>query len=451
MPVDARVADAFAAEEDRGLVLATRVRLAAVAVIAAWTLVENRFPGGTYYFWIAVLFGVTGAAPLVLRRLGVAGRWPRYVFPVLDVALFTAAVLIPNPFDPEPVPPAMRLRFGNELYLFLFLLMSLFTYAPGVVLCTGVAALVAWSAGTFWILSRPGSFAVTSPGVFEAMSRDQGLRTLLDPQFVNLGMLGRQVLLLLVFAAGLAVVVRRSRRLVERQVEAERARGNLARYFSPNRVQELAGSDTPLAETREQAVAVLFVDLVGFTAWSAGATPEHVIRLLRDFHARMVAAVFAHDGTVDKYLGDGLMVTFGTPRPGPRDASNALACARAMLAAVAIWNGERATAGEPPLGIGIGVHHGTVVLGDVGDQRHLEFAVVGDTVNVASRLQELTRTLDVALVASAAAVDAARRESGDAAVDGLVACRPQPIRGHREPLAVWTLAAAQTPPRAGVS
>jgi adenylate cyclase len=132
---------------------------------------------------------------------------------------------------------------------------------------------------------------------------------------VNLGMLGRQALLLLVFAGGLAVIVRRSRRLVERQVEAERARGNLARYFSPNRVQELADADAPLAQTREQPVAVLFVDLVGFTAWSTGATPEAVIRLLRDFHARMVAAVFAHDGTVDKYLGDGLMVTFGTPHP----------------------------------------------------------------------------------------------------------------------------------------
>src|SRR5262245_54231419 len=103
-PAEARLREAFAAEEDRGLVLATRVRLVAIAVIAVWTLIENRLPGGIYYFWIAVAFGVTGVAPLTLRRLGVRGRWPLYVFPALDVALFTAAVLVPNPLDPTPVP-----------------------------------------------------------------------------------------------------------------------------------------------------------------------------------------------------------------------------------------------------------------------------------------------------------------------------------------------------------
>src|SRR5262245_20164361 len=116
-PAEARLREAFAAEEDRGLVLATRVRLVAIAVIAVWTLIENRLPGGIYYFWIAVLFGVTGVAPLTLRRLGVRSRWPLYVFPALDVALFTVAVIIPNPLDPHPVSAPIRLRFGNELYL----------------------------------------------------------------------------------------------------------------------------------------------------------------------------------------------------------------------------------------------------------------------------------------------------------------------------------------------
>ena len=117
------------------------------------------------------------------------------------------------------------------------------------------------------------------------------LARLLDPYFVNLGQLGRQVILLLLFAAGLAVAVRRSRRLVERQADAERARANLSRYFSPSVVEELAASDTPLHATREQPVAVLFVDLVQFTAWSAHATPDAVIQLLRDFHGLARAIV----------------------------------------------------------------------------------------------------------------------------------------------------------------
>src|SRR5262245_29240805 len=193
-PAEARLREVFAAEEDRGLVLATRVRLVAIAVIAAWTLIENRFPGGIYYFWIAVLFGVTGVAPLALRRLGVASRWPLYVFPALDVALFTAAVLAPNPLDPNPLPAQMRLRFGNELYLFFFLLASLFSYSPRVVLCTGFAAAAAWAVGTCWVIALPGSFIR-----LRAASAEEWMVAMRDPHFVNLGHLGRQVLLLLLF------------------------------------------------------------------------------------------------------------------------------------------------------------------------------------------------------------------------------------------------------------
>jgi adenylate cyclase len=244
--------------------------------------------------------------------------------------------------------------------------------------------------------------------------------------------------ILLVVAGGLAVMVQRSRRLVLRQVAAERARANLARYFSPNLVDALAESDTPLRATRSQEVAVLFVDMVGFTQMAAHATPEAVIALLRDLHRRMVAAVFLHGGTVEKYLGDGLMVTFGTPHAAADDAARTLACVRAMRGAIAAWNTERAGAGAPPIRIGIGAHHGPVVVGDLGDERHLERAVVGDTVNVASRLQELARSLDADVVVSDALVRRARA-AGDAATD-LVAYGAVELRGREERISVAVFA-----------
>ena len=101
--------------------------------------------------------------------------------------------------------------------------------------------------------------------------------------------------------------------------------------------------------------------------------------------------MFAHGGTLDKFIGDSVMATFGTPQPGPRDAAHALACARAMLASLGVWNSERTARGEMALRAGIGLHFGPVVLGDIGDERRLEFAVLGDTVNTASRLEGLTR------------------------------------------------------------
>jgi adenylate cyclase len=242
----------------------------------------------------------------------------------------------------------------------------------------------------------------------------------------------------------LAVAVRRGNDLLIRHAAVERERGNLARYFSPNVVEELSRNDEPLKQVRTQNVAVLFVDIVGFTAFADARTPEEVVRTLREFHALMEQEVFRHNCTLDKYLGDGLMATFGTPFVGKADASNALRCAQAMIAAANSWNGQRKTAGEAPIRVSFGLHYGPVVLGDIGLTR-LEFAVIGSTVNAASRFEALTRALDCALVASDDLVNRAKSELGgaDATFRPLMAQSPQMIRGLEQPIAIWTQARAE--------
>src|SRR5207244_8360101 len=135
-------------------------------------------------------------------------------------------------------------------------------------------------------------------------------------------------------------------------------------------------------------------------------------------------------GTLDKFLCDGLMATFGTPATGPRDAANALACACAMTNAVVCWNTRRKERQLDPLRLGIGLHHGEVVLGDIGTERRMEFAVLGDTVNVASRIQEMTRKLDIGILASDAVIDAAKKEGGKQAIDGFRNLGAHALRGR---------------------
>jgi adenylate cyclase len=206
-------------------------------------------------------------------------------------------------------------------------------------------------------------------------------------------------------------------------------------------VEELSKHDEPLKQVRAQNVAVLFVDIVGFTAFADARTPEEVVRTLREFHALMEQEIFRHSGTLDKYLGDGLMATFGTPFVGEADASNALRCAQAMIAAADRWNTEREAAGEAPIRVSFGLHYGPVVLGDIG-LTCLEFAVIGSTVNAASRLEALTRALDCSLVASDDLVKRAKAELGsaDAVFRPLMAQAPQTIRGLERPIAIWTQA-----------
>jgi len=266
------------------------------------------------------------------------------------------------------------------------------------------------------------------------------LAVLLDPDYVSLEIWIQQVLAALVVAAILAVAVARSRRLALRQATLARERTNLARYFSPDRAEALARSDEPLGATREQPVAVLFADIRDFTRMCTDQPPEQVIDLLRAFHRRMAQTVFEHGGTLEKYIGDAVMATFGTPRPGPDDAPHALACCVAMLEAVRAWNAERARAGEPPVRIAIGAHYGRVVLGDIGDERCMEFAVIGDAVNIASRLEHLCRELDAAAIVSDDLVRQARRTDPDALPEVVVPAREQRLRGRDRPIRIWTVA-----------
>ena len=227
----------------------------------------------------------------------------------------------------------------------------------------------------------------------------------------------------------------RLRAIDEQRRAAERARTNLARYFSPHFAAMLAERDEPLGAVRRQNVGVLFADIIGFTRMAEAMAPEAVVTMLRQFHNRMTAQIFACGGSVEKYIGDEIFAVFGVPEPGGEDATNALKCAQAMLVALDAWNRERAAASEPRLSMGIGVNYGPAVLGDVGSAQTLSFTVIGDTVNTASRLQGLTRALETPLVVGDTVVQAIQ----DAAVlAGLHDRGVHEVRGRIAPVRIWT-------------
>jgi adenylate cyclase len=337
----------------------------------------------------------------------------------------------------------MQYHLGNFIYFFVLLAGATLAYSWRTVIAVGTWTSALWIVGMIWVWWQGDRNPVLTARVAAAADGDQRLFDLISPNSIVLTSRIQEIVVFMIVAVTLAIAVRRSNDLVIRHAAVERERGNLARYFSPNVVEELSRNDEPLKQVRSQNVAVLFVDIVGFTAFAAARTPEEVVRTLREFHALMEQEVFRHSGTLDKYLGDGLMATFGTPFAGKDDAGNALRCAQAMMAAADRWNGERNAAGQPPIHVSFGLHYGPVVLGDIG-LTCLEFAVIGSTVNAASRLEGLTRALGCALVASDDLITHAKAElgNGDAAFRPLVAQAPQMIRGLEQPIAIWTQARA---------
>ncbi len=436
--VSERLAEAFRAEELAGLKLATRAQLIALAVIALWLFVWVPPPRVFFLETILALFAL--CALLHYRLTARVGRTSltSYLFVAVYMALLTFSMVGYDLLIGDPWPAQMMLRNGTFVYFFLFLTLVALSYSPRSVLWCGACGALSWTIGVGLIVGQTGT--LTSRQLDAGMSAEQRLAIVLDPHYVDLDVIVQDVVALLLVAGVLAAGARRSRRLVLRQAVAARERANLARYFSPRIVDRLAQADEPLAQVRAQSVAVLFADIVGFTRLSEREAPERVVALLREFHARLEQAVFEHEGTLDKYLGDGVMATFGTPDAGPDDAANALAAARAMLANIDGWNRSRVRAGETAVRLSIGIHYGEVVLGDIGSERRLEFAVIGDVVNVASRLESLTRELGSPLVVSDALVAAVRASpTGAPTLAGLRRAEPQHLRGRDQPVAVWIL------------
>jgi adenylate cyclase len=431
-----RLDAAFAREERRGLMVAAATRSAAVVFILGWLAVASP-ERGPAYAWVlgsAAFFLVTGLVQLWLYFRGRALRLAAYLLIVVDSLALAAALLLPNPYVTPPVPPAIPLRYATFMYFFVMLMQAAFSFRPRLLLWAGLCGAGAWTAGFLWIFTRPETITDPPAGASRAAMR----AAYFDPNYVSVLKYQNEVIVFLLVSAGLALLVRRSRALVTERAAAERARGNLARYFSPKVVDTLAERDEPLGRVRRQAVGVLFADLVGFTTMAEEMTPEEVMSLLRDFHGRMEEEVFRHGGCLEKFIGDALLATFGVPDTGRRDATDALACARGMLAALAAWNLEREAAGLPALQIGLGLHYGPVVAGDIGSRRSMAFATVGDTTNVTSRLQTLTRELRVRIVASGALVAAVEREAADPALLlGLTTRGPTVLRGRDTPIDLW--------------
>jgi adenylate cyclase len=427
---------ALVTAKQEGLQLAVRARYVALAVIGCLLPIINPAWEQLYYVALLGLFALIGWAQARVGRVGVSH--PELALLFCDLALLTFLVVVPNPFGTTHWPIAMQYHFGNFIYFFVLLAGATLAYSWRTVIAMGTWTAALWIIGMAWVWWQPDRNPALTARIADAVGSDQRLFAMISPNAIGFHLRIQEIVVFMIVAATLALAVRRSNELLIRHAAVERERGNLARYFSPNVVAELSKQDEPLKQVRTQDAAVLFVDIVGFTAFADTRSPQEVVRTLREFHGLMEREVFRHGGTLDKYLGDGLMATFGTPFAGERDASNALRCAQAMIVAADSWNGQRKASGEPPLRVSFGLHYGPVVLGDIG-QTCLEFAVIGATVNTASRLEALTRAFGCALVASDDLVSRARAELGAAAeaFEPLMAREPQAIRGIQRPIRLW--------------
>jgi adenylate cyclase len=187
--------------------------------------------------------------------------------------------------------------------------------------------------------------------------------------------------------AGIAAVAIENGQYAQRIQRELLTRSNFERFFPPQLAKRIAESqETIRLGGEKRTIAVLFSDIRGFTALSESMRPDDMASLLTDYFTQMVECVFRHDGTLDKFMGDAVMAQWGAPIGGPEDADKAMAAAIEMIRELDKLNAQWRVAKRPELQIGIGLNYGEAFAGNIGSERRLEFTVIGDTVNTASRL-----------------------------------------------------------------
>lgn len=203
--------------------------------------------------------------------------------------------------------------------------------------------------------------------------------------------------------------------------------------FAPDEVIERVIASGVSTSGERKEVTALFADLVGFTALSESIEPTALVQILNGYFGRMSQAITEHSGYVSTFLGDGILALFGALQPNPWQANDAVRAALAMRAELEDYNKELAQRGRPTLAIGIGLHRGTGVAGLVGSRELMQFAFVGRIVNVAARVQDLTRSCDADILVT---------EAVQQTLDPRFVLRPlsaAPLRGIEEPVATFSV------------
>lgn len=323
--------------------------------------------------------------------------WPilKYLFVTIDVVMVTYITVVVTPVSEHFGTAAEKyeqISFYSDQDLqiaFLFLAWVLLAFSIRFLVWFSFNLSIAWIFHFGFVRQIPGTF---DEGTIPAHLKNLPWYELENnPLFISADIAASQVVLLFVLTAGLSFVIYNSRSLVMKFYKSQTQRNILSRYFSPNVVDRLIEEGAENLPRQKSDAAILFVDIAGFTSLCERISPDELLTMLQEFHALLEDLVFKHGGNMEKYIGDALMASFGVPEPQEDAAANAYICARDMLEKVSAWSKRRAFNGQEPISIGIGLSYGETITGTIGQGRNMAFVVLGQTVNMASRLQDLTR------------------------------------------------------------
>jgi adenylate cyclase len=399
---NARVAEAMARAEARVEILVGWVQLAGVVLFFLLYLTSrSAFAGAGAGEFEPVPLALAAWGAFVAWRLRCAyrrapGRTFMIVAAAIDIIVLMIAIWsFTLQYD---APAALYLKAPTLLYAFIFIALRALRFDPVQVAVTGVLAAAGWLVLVF-IAAR------TAPMTSDYQIYMTSLSLLWGAEW-------EKILAILAVTAILALGVARARALLVSTNAETIAAADLSKFLDRGAAERVRSSDMALrpGDGELKPACIIFLDLRGFSAAAAKLAPSEVIELLRQYQSRFVPVIEAAGGAVDKFMGDGMLVSFGTSKATGREAAEAFDAIPALIAAADVWAVERAAAGLMPLAVAVAIAHGPVVHGVIGHGERLEFTVIGDAVNLSAKLEKHAKVEAARVIATRDAFERARAQ-----------------------------------------
>jgi adenylate cyclase len=296
-------------------------------------------------------------------------------------------------------PASFYLKAPTLLYVFIFIALRALRFETRYVVLAGIAAAIGWSVMiAYVVLVDPSNNMLTHDYVHYLTSNS----ILLGAEF-------DKVISILVVTALIAIAIRRARSLMVQAITESHAKENLSRFFSPEVARRISSQGDRIqagaGEARE--AAILNLDVRGFTRLAAAISPTEVMSALAEYQDLMVSIIQHHGGSIDKFLGDGIMATFGATTPQPDYARRAVLALAECMDKSGQWSAARNLGNLPALSVNGALAAGRVVVGAVGNASRLEYTVIGEAVNLSAKLEKQNKRLGTRALAQKSAFDLA--------------------------------------------
>jgi adenylate cyclase len=349
-----------------------------------YAVAPKAFPAGTPFEpvpWTLGIYGLFTAGRLVLAYRGRLGHGFVAISVVVDILVLM--ITIWSFHLQYRAPPALYLKAPTLMYVFILIALRTLRFEPGYVLLAGGCAALGWL--TLFLYAVWGSDgAVFTHSYVEYVTSYKILR----------GAEIDKILSVLVVTAILALSLVRARDLLARSVAEERAASDLSRFFAPEVAAQIRLAEEDANNTRCNGchAAILMTDLRSFTALSRYLSAQELIALLAEYQSRLVPVIERHGGSIDKYLGDGILASFGAVTPSITFAADLCRAIDELATTAEHWRLEQEGHGWPAPGVGLAGAVGDVVFGIVGHATRLEYTVIGEVVNLVAKLEKHTKS-----------------------------------------------------------